>query len=53
MKKTYQNPNTLVVSVDCTATLLALSSVGNEYNAEDVTYGRHHRGQWDDEEDEW
>ena len=51
MKKHYINPKTLIIEVK-SENLLTMASVGNAYNPDDVTYGRHNRGQWDDE-DEW
>ena len=40
MKQTYINPTMMVVRVNASQALLSLSSVGNEYNSEDVSYGR-------------
>ncbi len=51
MKKNYINPKTLIVAVK-TESLLGITSMGNEYNSNDVTYGRgHDRDLWDDEEE--
>ncbi|MCR4919531.1 MAG: hypothetical protein K5928_06935 [Prevotella sp.] len=50
MKKHYIAPETIHVEVTAEP-LLGIASVGNEYNQEDVTYGRGRgRDLWDDEE---
>ena len=52
MKKNYIVPETITVEVKTENLMTMASTVGNEYTSTDVTYGRHNRGQWDDEE-EW
>ncbi len=49
MKKTYKNPTLEVVKISSQTQLLAFSATGNEYNSNDVTYGRDSDSDWDDE----
>jgi hypothetical protein len=57
MKKTYQTPETITMSIHSEYNLLAGSgglgpnaTVGNSYNANDVNYSRGGSDFWDDEE---
>ena len=59
MKKTYLSPTANTVKVRFTHHLLDASntgvvsgaSVGDEYEKDDVSYGRRSAGLWDDDED--
>ena len=65
MKKEYMTPETLIAQINTKATILITSpggvtdgsTVGNEYNGNDVSYSRRRRrnndweDDWEDEED--
>ena len=54
MKKTYQNPETIVVTLKTVTHLLTQSQVdvGNEYNGETVL-SRRRGSNWDNENDDY
>ena len=53
MKKTYQNPATIVVTMQPVTLLEGTQrKVGDPWQPNDPVLSRHHKTVWDDEEDE-